>query len=194
MRPNWDEYFMLIAKIVSTRSTCNSRPTGAVIVRDRQILSTGYNGAVPGAPHCIDEPDIAGKPYCFRRAINAPESDKYNYCRSSHAEANAVSRAARLGISLNQSTLYVTLAPCYICLKLLAGAGVKKIYYEYDYRSTDKQRDEFWKNVVKEAGILVFEPLRLSPKTLDLIEKAIRYPTSQRRLAECTGFEEDETD
>jgi dCMP deaminase len=80
---------MLIAKLVSTRSTCNSRPTGAVLVKDRQILATGYNGSMPGAPHCIDQVMPDGSPYCHRRALNIADVDKYNYCRASHAEATA---------------------------------------------------------------------------------------------------------
>ena len=75
MRPSWDEYFMLIAKLVSTRSTCNSRPTGAVLVKDKQLLATGYNGSMPGAPHCSDEVMPDGSPYCYRRVMKVPDAD-----------------------------------------------------------------------------------------------------------------------
>ena len=102
MRPSWDEYFMLIAKLVSTRSTCNSRPTGAVLVKDRQILATGYNGSMPGAPHCSDQVMADGSPYCHRRALNIADVDKYNYCRASHAEANAIAQAARYGVAIEE--------------------------------------------------------------------------------------------
>ena len=184
MRPNWNEYFMTIAKIVSTRSTCNSRPTGAVLVRDKQILSTGYNGSMPGAPHCSDQLTADGKPFCFRRSIDAPEDDKYNYCRASHAEANAVSRAARLGISLEGSTCFVTLAPCYVCLKLLAVAGVRHIYYEHGYESTKKERDEHWRQVIAESPIETFEQLKVSERMVKRIAASLIYPTSRRRLSE----------
>jgi dCMP deaminase len=184
MRPDWHEYFMMVAKMISTRSTCNSRPTGAILVKDRQILSTGYNGAMPGVDHCVDQPDLNGKPYCFRRAINAPEADKYNYCKASHAEANAVARAAKYNIQLDGSTLYVTLAPCYVCLKLLATAGVKNIYYEYLYESTDKVRDEHWVKVIEESPIETFEELKVSQSALDFTKKSLEYPTSKRRLVE----------
>ncbi len=184
MRPNWDEYFMMTAKMISTRSTCNSRPTGAILVKDRQILSTGYNGAMPGVSHCVDQPPLDGKPYCFRRAVKAPEADKYNYCKASHAEANAVARAAKYNIQLDGSTLYVTLAPCYVCLKLLATAGVKHIYYEYLYESTDAERDKHWVNVIKESPIETFKELRVSEKALDFTVKSLEYPTSKRRLVE----------
>jgi dCMP deaminase len=184
MRPNWNEYFMVIAKIVSTRSTCNSRPTGAVLIRDKQILSTGYNGSMPGAPHCSDEITSDGKPFCFRRAIDAPEDDKYNFCRASHAEANAVSRAARLGITLDGSTCFVTLAPCYVCLKLLAGAGVKHVFYEHGYESTNKDRDDHWRMVIEESPIETFEQLKVSEKMVRNIASSLIYPTSRRRLSE----------
>ncbi len=184
MRPNWNEYFMAIAKIVSTRSTCNSRPTGAVIVRDKQILSTGYNGSMPGAPHCTDENFDDGKPFCFRRSIEAPEDDKYNYCRASHAEANAVARAARLGISLDGATCFVTLAPCYVCLKLLAGAGIRHIYYELGYESVDEARDEHWRKVIDESPIETFEQLKVSERMARKIASSLTYPTSGRRLSE----------
>lgn len=187
MRPSWNDYFMVLAKIISTRSTCTSRPTGAVIVRDSNILATGYNGSMPGAPHCLGTQTENGTPFCFRRSVNAPEVDKYNYCRASHAEANAVAQAARMGINLDGSTLYVTLAPCYVCLKLLATAGVKHIYYEYRYESTNDDRDAFWENEIKISKVETFEQLRISEETKSLIVGSLKYPTSRRRLAENKG-------
>ncbi len=173
---------MVIAKIVSTRSTCNSRPTGAVAVRDKYILATGYNGSMPGAPHCIDEPDVNGRPFCYRRHLNIDEYDKYNFCRSSHAEANTVAQAARFGISLENATLYTTLAPCYVCLKLIAGAGIKRVLYEYSYDSSDPARDEFWKQAVKEAGLLEFRELRVSDDAIVKVISSLDFPTSRRML------------
>ncbi|MEJ5349889.1 MAG: dCMP deaminase family protein [Desulfosoma sp.] len=181
-RPNWHEYFMLIAKIVSTRSTCNSRPTGAVIVKDNHILSTGYNGAMPGAPHCIDQPDLPdGRPYCYRRSLGIPDVDKYNFCKASHAEANAIAQAARYGISVEGATLYTTLAPCYVCLKLIATARLRAVYYEHRYDSASPERDLFWQQAVREAGIEVFEQLIISSETYDYILSDIRNITSRRR-------------
>lgn len=181
-RPNWHEYFMLIAKIVSTRSTCNSRPTGAVIVKDNHILATGYNGAMPGAPHCIDQPDLPdGRPYCYRRSLGIPDVDKYNFCKASHAEANAIAQAARYGISVEGATLYTTLAPCYVCLKLIATARIRAVYYEHIYDSASAQRDLFWRQAVQEAGIEIFEQLRISSETYDYILSDIRNITSRRR-------------
>uniref|UniRef100_A0A831ZX07 dCMP deaminase family protein n=1 Tax=Desulfacinum infernum TaxID=35837 RepID=A0A831ZX07_9BACT len=181
-RPSWHEYFMLIAKIVSTRSTCNSRPTGAVIVKDNHILSTGYNGAMPGAPHCIDQPDMEdGRPYCYRRSLGVPDVDKYNFCKASHAEANAIAQAARYGISVEGATLYTTLAPCYVCLKLIATARIRAVYYEQSYDSASPERDRFWQEAVREAGIETFERLIISPQTYDYILSDIRNITSRRR-------------
>jgi len=181
-RPSWHEYFMLIAKIVSTRSTCNSRPTGAVIVKDNHILSTGYNGAMPGAPHCIDQPDMdEGRPYCYRRSLGVPDVDKYNFCKASHAEANAIAQAARYGISVEGATLYTTLAPCYVCLKLIATARIRAVYYEQSYDSASPERDRFWQEAVREAGIETFERLLISPQTYDYILSDIRNITSRRR-------------
>lgn len=181
-RPSWHEYFLLIAKIVSTRSTCNSRPTGAVIVKDNHILSTGYNGAMPGAPHCIDQPDMDdGRPYCYRRSLGVPDVDKYNFCKASHAEANAIAQAARYGISVEGATLYTTLAPCYVCLKLIATARIRAVYYEQSYDSASPERDRFWQEAVREAGIETFERLLISPQTYDYILSDIRNITSRRR-------------
>ncbi|SMC22830.1 dCMP deaminase [Desulfacinum hydrothermale DSM 13146] len=182
-RPSWHEYFMLVAKIVSTRSTCNSRPTGAVIVKDNHILATGYNGAMPGAPHCIDMPDVNGTPFCYRRSLGVPDIDKYNFCKASHAEANAIAQAARYGISIAGATLYTTLAPCYVCLKLIATARIRAIYYEHQYESATPERDRFWKEAIQEAGIQVFEQLIISAETYDYILSDIRNITSRRRSA-----------
>lgn len=175
IRPDWDEYFMLIAKIVSSRSTCISRPTGAIIVLDRHILATGYNGAMPSMPHCIDEGE------CFRRKINAPEEDKYNYCRASHAEANALAQAARFGISINGSDIYTTLSPCYVCLKILATAHIKRIFYEIPYKSNSSIRDNFWHKSIKQAGLKSIQ-LKISSTIIENIKYQLQSDTSERRL------------
>lgn len=174
---------MLIAKLVSTRSTCNSRPTGAVLVKDRQILATGYNGSMPGAPHCSDETMPDGSPYCHRRALQIPDAAKYNFCRASHAEANAIAQAARHGVAIKGATLYVTLEPCYVCIKLLATAQIERVYYETGYDSKNPERDRYWRQkAVQEAGFAVYQPLQVSEETLALILPALTAETSRRRL------------
>jgi dCMP deaminase len=183
MRPSWDEYFMLIAKLVSTRSTCNSRPTGAVLMKDKQILATGYNGSMPGAPHCIDEVMPDGSPYCHRRALQIADVDKYNYCRASHAEANAIAQAARYGVAIKGASLYVTLQPCFVCIKLLATAQITQVYFELGYESKDAVRDAFWQRAVEEAGFEVFRQLTITPTALAYILPSLEGVTSRRRLA-----------
>jgi dCMP deaminase len=182
MRPSWDEYFMLIAKLVSTRSTCNSRPTGAVLVKDKQLLATGYNGSMPGAPHCLDQVMPDGSPYCHRRAMKIPDADKYNYCRASHAEANAIAQAARYGVAIKGASLYVTLQPCFVCVKLLATAQIERVYYELAYESEDPLRDAFWEAAVQEAGFQDFRQLTVSPEALAYILPSLKEATSRRQL------------
>ncbi len=161
-RPTWHEYFMMLAKLVSVRSTCNSRKIGAVIVRNNRILTTGYNGAVHGAPHCSDK----GPDFCLRRSIGAHDAEKYNYCLSSHAEVNAVNQAARFGISLENATLYCTLEPCNWCFKQLIQAGIREIYYETPYDSKNKDFDRFWRQIMETSQeIRVFQQITISTES-----------------------------
>ena len=118
-RVSWKDYFMNIAREVATRSTCDRKHVGAVIVREKTILSTGYNGSIKGLPHCNE--------------IGCEMVD--GHCvRTTHAEANAIVQAAKNGIQINQSEIYVTASPCYDCFKLIANAGIKVIYYDEFYR------------------------------------------------------------
>jgi dCMP deaminase len=173
-RPNWDEYFMLIAKLAASRSTCLSRPAGAVIVKGKQVLATGYNGSMPGVDHCTDD----GK--CYRRSVGAADAGKYDNCRSIHAEANAIAQAAKHGIDIEGSSVYITMYPCYVCTKLLASSGIKKVYYEYEYKSPDKERDKLWKEATEKAGIEV-EKIEVTEKTLRKVILSLVTATSQRR-------------
>tara|TARA_B100001113_G_scaffold274133_1_gene228761 strand:+ start:563 stop:991 length:429 start_codon:yes stop_codon:yes gene_type:complete len=118
-RISWKNYFMNIAREVATRSTCDRKHVGAVIVRDKTILSTGYNGSIKGLPHCDDAGCEMVDDHCVR---------------TSHAEANAIVQAAKNGVGINQSEIYVTASPCYDCFKLIANAGIKIIYYKEFYR------------------------------------------------------------
>jgi dCMP deaminase len=190
MRPSWDEYFMLIAKLVSTRSTCNSRPTGAVLVKDKQILATGYNGSMPGAPHCLERLMPDGSPYCHRRALKVADVDKYNFCRASHAEANAIAQAAKHGIAVRGASLYVTLEPCYVCIKLLATAQIERVFFELPYESRDDQRDAHWRAAVAEAGFQEYRQLTVSEEALQYILPSLTGITSTRRLPATEGARE----
>lgn len=123
-RPSWDEYFSSLASFVASRSTCLSRKVGAVAVKDKRVLATGYNGAVSGSPHC-------GDVGCLREG--APSGTALHQCRAVHAEANAVAQAARFGVSLDGATAYVTCQPCSSCFKLLMQAGVERIVWAEGY-------------------------------------------------------------
>ena len=145
-RPDWDEYFMLLAKLAAIRSTCLSRSVGAVIVVDKQVIATGYNGSVPGAPHCLDEG------VCYKRSRGAG-SGNYLMSRAVHAEANAIGMAARRGISVKGGTMYITLAPCAACVKLLASAGIKQVIYERAYDTEEGEVSEDWLRALDIARI-----------------------------------------
>lgn len=189
-RPSWHEYFMLLAKLVSVRSTCNSRKIGAVIVRNNRILSTGYNGAVHGAPHCTDR----GPGFCLRRSIGAHDADKYNYCISSHAEVNAIDQAARFGIPLEGAILYCTLEPCNWCFKQLIQAGIKEIYYEEAYDSQNKDFDLYWRKIMESHdGIRVFRQVSISPEALGLVLHELQG-TSARKLTATSPDDSAELD
>lgn len=125
-RVSWDEYFMEITKLVASRSTCLRRRVGAIIVRDKHILATGYNGAPAGLPHCLD----IG---CYREKQNIPSGERHELCRGLHAEQNAIIQAANHGASLKESTLYTTTHPCIICTKMIINAGIKRVVYQDGY-------------------------------------------------------------
>lgn len=141
-RPSWDDYFMKIAEEVSARSTCLRKRVGAVIVKDKRILSTGYNGAPRGIRHCLE----VG---CLRERMGVPSGEKHELCRGLHAEQNAVIQAALHGVSIADSTIYTTHQPCSLCAKILINAGVTEIRYLEDY--TDSLADE----MLAEAGVNV---------------------------------------
>jgi len=113
-RLGWDEYFMSIARVVASRSTCDRRHVGAVLVRDRTILSTGYNGSIRGMPHCDDVGHMMENGHCVATI---------------HAEANAIIQAARNGVKIDGATVYVTASPCWNCFKMLANAGVSRVVF-----------------------------------------------------------------
>ena len=142
-RPNWDEYFIEIAKLVSTRSNCVSRKVGAVITVDNQILSTGYNGAPKGLHHCVD----AGG--CLRKLNNIESGTRQEICRAVHAEQNVIISAAVKGVSIKGGTIYLNTYPCSICTRMLINAEIKKIVYESDYS------DQLSKEMLEESKIEV---------------------------------------
>ncbi|HOQ67189.1 MAG TPA: cytidine/deoxycytidylate deaminase family protein [Candidatus Atribacteria bacterium] len=139
-RPDWDTYFMSIAHLVSTRSTCLRRQVGAVMVRDKQILTTGYNGVPRGITHCTLDT-------CLRSSKNIPSGQQQELCRGLHAEQNAIIQAALHGVSTKEATLYCTHQPCVLCAKMLINAGIVRIVYKNSY--PDPLADE----MLKEARV-----------------------------------------
>ncbi len=139
-RPDWDHYFMQIAKVVATRSTCLRRHVGALLVIDKRILSTGYNGAPTGLKHCAE----VG---CLREKLKVPSGERHELCRGLHAEQNAIIQAAIHGVAIKGATLYCTHYPCSVCAKMLINAGIKKIFLAENYP------DKLAKEIFKEAGI-----------------------------------------
>lgn len=125
-RPSWDEYFMGITEMVAQRSTCCRRKVGAILVRDKRIIATGYNGAPAKVSHCLD----IG---CLREQQGIPSGERHELCRGLHAEQNAIIQAALHGFSIEGSTLYCTNMPCAICSKMLINARIEKIYYKEGY-------------------------------------------------------------
>lgn len=175
-RISWDEYFIIQAKIAALRSGCNSRPTGAVIVRQNRTICTGYNGPMPGESHCTDQ----GDSWCYRRHFGVSDVDKYNFCKSTHAEANAIAQAARFGIITEGASIYSTLAPCYVCTKLLSSAGIRRVYFEFEYKSASPQRDDHWKGALN--FFEEWKQVKLSPAAIIQAMSNIQHITSIRKL------------
>ena len=142
MRPSWDSYFMEIATVVSQRSTCLRRKVGAVIVKDKRLLTTGYNGAPSGLEHCLETG-------CLRQERNVPSGERHELCRGLHAEQNAVIQGALHGVSIQGADLYCTHYPCSLCAKMLVNAGIKRIVSKENYP------DELARQLLNEAGIKV---------------------------------------
>ncbi|MGB6606544.1 MAG: cytidine/deoxycytidylate deaminase family protein, partial [Atribacterota bacterium] len=140
-RPTWDEYFMEITELVSRRSTCLRRKVGAVIVKDKRILTTGYNGAPKGLPHCLE----IG---CLREINKVSSGERQELCRGLHAEQNAIVQAALHGLSIKDSVLYCTTQPCVTCAKMIINSGIKMIIYK------EKYPDELARKMLKEAGVV----------------------------------------
>ncbi len=139
-RPSWHEYFMSIAELVAGRSTCIRRKVGAILVKDKRILCSGYNGAPSGIAHCSETG-------CLREKLNVPSGERHELCRGVHAEQNAIIQAAYHGISVKDSVLYCTNQPCSICAKMIINAGIRKVYFRNEYS------DAMSEKMFSEAGI-----------------------------------------
>jgi dCMP deaminase len=139
-RPSWDQYFIDITHLVATRSTCMRRRVGALLVKNRNILATGYNGTPSGIRHCEETG-------CLRERLQVPSGERHELCRGLHAEQNAIIQAAKHGVNIDGSTLYCTTMPCIICTKMLINAGISRIVFEGGYV------DELAQEMVAESGV-----------------------------------------
>lgn len=150
-RPSWDRYFMDIAHMVATRSTCLRRSVGAIAVSGRRILATGYNGTPRGLRHCEE----VG---CLRQQLDIPSGQRHELCRGLHAEQNCIIQAAVHGVQLEGATIYSTFQPCVVCAKMLINAGITEIVYEGGYP------DEMSVEMLSESGVKL---RRLEPQEED---------------------------
>lgn len=141
-RPSWDEYFMDITRRVASRSTCLRRAVGAIIVHDKRIIATGYNGGPSGLSHCLD----IG---CLREQLGIPSGQQHELCRGIHAEQNAIIQAARYGLPIDGSVLYCTTQPCTQCTKMIINAGITEIVYGEGYP------DDLARQLLEESGMVV---------------------------------------
>ena len=141
-RPDWVHYFMEMAEVAQKRSTCTRRKVGAVIVRDKRIMATGYNGVPMGIEHCSERG-------CLREQLNVPSGQRHELCRGLHAEQNAIIQAAHLGQSIAGGTIYCTNQPCVICAKMIINAGIRRIVIKDGYA------DELAVEMLNEAGLAI---------------------------------------
>lgn len=139
-RPDWDEYFLQLADLVASRSTCIRRHVGAVLVKDERIIATGYNGAPRGIKHCME----VG---CLRETLGIPSGQRYELCRGVHAEQNAIINAAYYGVSTRDTVLYCTNQPCIICARIIANAGIRRVVHRGNFQ------DSLALELLEEAGI-----------------------------------------
>ena len=154
-RPTWDEYFLMIAKLAATRSTCLAFPVGAVIVKNKQVVATGYNGSPSGSAHCT------AQGFCYP-GLDSCDASKTMPSRAVHAEANAIAQAAKHGISTDGGSIYVTLEPCISCLKLIISAGIREVFSETPFNTGNNilVRDSFIKD-----GLVELQQIQLSEDT-----------------------------
>jgi dCMP deaminase len=152
-RPDWDTYFMDMARLAERRSTCLRRRVGAVVAKDKMVMATGYNGTPKGVTHC----EVGG---CLREKLGVPSGQRHELCRGLHAEQNAIIQAAYHGVSIRGGTLYCTFRPCIICVKMIVNAGLERVVFLGDYP------DELAVAVAAEAGLRMVrlaEPAGVTP-------------------------------
>ncbi|GET43179.1 deoxycytidylate deaminase [Microseira wollei] len=178
-RPTWEEYFIMLAKLAATRSTCLAFPVGAVIVKNKQVLATGYNGSPSGSAHCT------AQGFCYP-GLSSCDASKAMPSRAVHAEANAIAQAAKHGISTEGASIYVTLEPCLSCLKLIVSAGIREVFYETAFNSGNNAivRDSF-----ANEGLVTFKQIQLSEEIAKKAALFLLSPTSVARSEAAATLE-----
>lgn len=165
-RMPWQDYFMNITYLVAERSTCTRRKVGAIAVKDKHILATGYNGSPAGVAHCFETG-------CLREQLGVPSGQRHEICRGIHAEQNVIVQAAVHGVSLAGATIYCTTQPCFICAKMLINCGVQGIYFAEEYP------DELSEQMMKEAGIR-FEKISFEASVVKKVEAVAPVETEDK--------------
>ena len=171
-RPTWDEYFMLLTKLAAMRSTCLAFPVGAVIVKDKQVLATGYNGSPSGSVHCTTQG------YCYPEMSDCTVNKDFP-SRAVHAEANAIAQAAKHGVSTDGASIYVTLEPCISCLKLVVSAGIREVFYETTFNKGNNAA--LCQSFVAE-GLVTLKQIQISPLVIERANLFLNSPTSKLSL------------
>jgi len=143
MFDKWDHRFMEMARLVATWASCNRRKIGAVIVKDKRVMTTGYNGAPAGVKTCVERGE------CPRQKMGIPSGQRHELCYAVHAEQNAIIQAAKLGVNIDGATLYCTHQPCILCAKMIVNSGINRVVYGEGYP------DEFSLEILKEGGVLL---------------------------------------
>mgnify|MGYP006285300983 FL=1 len=167
-RPSWDEYFLMLAKLAATRSTCLAFPVGAVIVNNKQVLATGYNGPPSGSEHCISQG------FCYP-GLPSCDASKDLPSRAVHAEANAIAQAAKHGIATTGASIYVTLEPCLSCLKLVMSAGIREVYYETPFMGTASAQV---RDLFIQEKLIQIKQIHLSKEIAEKASLSLLKPTS----------------
>jgi dCMP deaminase len=142
-RIGWDDYFMEMALLARKRSSCRRRGVGAVLVKNKKVLATGYNGAPRGIKDCLEKGE------CLRDTLKVPSGERHELCRGAHAEENSIAQAAQFGVAIDGATMYCTNFPCSMCVKLLINAGIKEIVY------SDGYPDELAKEIISESDVKI---------------------------------------
>jgi dCMP deaminase len=168
-RVSWDKYFLILCRIIASRSTCLSKKYGAIIVKENRIISTGYNGSLSGESHCTDNG------FCFKREKGNKSGD-WEYCKAVHAESNAICFAAKNGLNVEGSRIYVTVTPCYSCFKLILSSGIKDIVVGGKYNPDNIYYNQKLRELISSEKVKI-NFREITKEDLDNITKYLLLPS-----------------